>query len=104
MVEIFNAIIFIGFALALFSFAIGVYMNVWIYYCEEDHKFPLFPFLNPFSFSSYELLLNSMFKFDSWEVNGENQKLKRKSNNLRKFSRKILLITIGVIILNWIIN
>lgn len=103
MAEIFNVIIFIGFALAFFSFIIGIYMNIWIYYCAEDDKFPLFPILNPFSFSSYELMLNSMFKL-SWEVKGENQKLKRKSNNLRKFSGKTFLLTLGVVVLNWIIN
>jgi hypothetical protein len=79
-------------------------MNLWIYYCVDKKKYPLFPlFLNPFSFSSYELMLNSMFKM-SWKVEGENKKLKLKSNNLRKFSGIILLIIITTGILSLIIT
>ena len=103
MDEIFNGIIIIGFVFAFFSYGIAIYMNIWIYYSADEEKYPLFPILNPFSFSSYELMLNSMFKLN-WKIEGENEKLKRKSNNLRKFSGIVLLLTIGTGILSLIIN
>ena len=103
MNEIFSGIIFIEFALALFSFAIAIYMNIWIYYCEDESRFPYFPFLNPFSLSSYKLTLNSMFKMN-WKVEGENQKLKQKSNKLRKFSGIMLLIIVINGVLSLILN
>ena len=99
MNDVFFGIIFIEFVLAFFSFGIAIYMNIWIYYCEDESKFPYFPFLNPLSFSSYELFLNSMFKMN-WKVENENKKLKRKSNKLRKFSGKMLLVIIGTGILS----
>ncbi|WP_435255277.1 hypothetical protein [Tenacibaculum sp. A30] len=92
MNDIVFGIIFIGFALSFFSFGIAIYMNLWIYYSADQNKYPLFPILNPFSFSSYELMLNSMFKL-KWKVEGENEKLKGKSNKLRRFSGIMLLIT-----------
>ena len=103
MNEIFTGIIIIGFALSFFSFGIGFYMNIWIYYSADENKYPLFPILNPFSLSSFELMLNSIFKM-VWKIDGENKKLKRKSNNLRKFSGIALLSTVGIGILGLIIN
>ena len=103
MNDIFFGIIFFAFALSLFSFGISIYMNLWIYYSADKSKYPFFPILNPFSFSTYELMLNSMFKI-SWKVENENKKLKRKSNNLRKFSGIMLLTTIVTGILSLIIT
>ena len=103
MNDIFLGIIFIEFALIIFPFGIAIYMNIWIYYCEDEDRFPYFPFLNPFSYSSYELMLNSMFKMN-WEVENENKKLKRKSNKLRKFSGKMLLVIIGTGILSLVLK
>jgi hypothetical protein len=103
MNDIFFGIIFFAFALSFFSFGIGIYMNLWIYYSADKSKYPLFPILNPFSFSSYELMLNSMFKI-SWKVENQNKKLKQKSNSLRKFSGIMLLITIAIGILSLIIT
>jgi hypothetical protein len=103
MNEILSGIIFIAFALSFFSFGIGIYMNLWIYYSTDKNKYPLFPILNPFSFSSYELMLNSMFKI-SWKVENPIKNLKQKSNNLRKFSGIMLLITVALGILSLIIS
>lgn len=103
MTEIITGITIIGFILAFFSFGIGIYVNLWIYYSDDKSKYPFFPILNPFSFSSYELMLNSMFKMN-WKIEGKNEKLKQKSNKLRKFSGIMLLIAIGSGILNLIIN
>lgn len=44
-----------------------------------------------------------MFKMN-WKIEGKNEKLKQKSNKLRKFSGIMLLIAIGSGILNLIIN
>ena len=103
MNDIFFWIIYLGFIVTFFSFGIAIYMNLWIYYSANKSKYPLFPILNPLSFSSYELVLNSMVKMN-WKVEGENKKLKLKSNKLRKFSGKILLIIIGIAILNLILT
>ena len=103
MNEILSGIIFIAFALSFFSFGIGIYMNLWIYYSADKDKYPFFPILNPLSISSYELMLNSMFKI-SWKVENQNKKLKQKSNGLRKFSGIMLLITIAIGILSLIIS
>ena len=93
MNDIFFGIIFIGFALSFFSFEIAIYMNLLIYYSTDQNKYHLFPILNPFSFSSFELMLNSMLKL-KWKGEGGNEKLKRKSNKLRRFSEIMLLITV----------
>ena len=100
MNDIFIGITLIAFALAFFSYGIGIYMNFWIYYSADQDKYPLFPILNPFSFATYELILNSMFKI-KWKVENENKKLKRKSNKLRRFSGIMFLITVifGILIL-----
>ncbi|WP_336129384.1 hypothetical protein [Mesoflavibacter sp. CH_XMU1422-2] len=103
MNDIVFGIIFIGFVLSFFSFGIAIYMNLWIYYSADQNKYPLFPILNPFSFSSYELMLNSMFKL-KWKVEGRNENLKRKSNKLRRFSGIMLLVTIVLGILSTILN
>ena len=103
MNDIVVGIIFIGFVLSFFSFGIAIYMNLWIYYSADKNKYPLFPILNPFSFSSYELMLNSMFKL-KWKVEGRNENLKRKSNKLRRFSGIMLLVTIVLGILSTILN
>jgi len=103
MNDIIFGIIFIGFALSFFSFGIAIFMNLWIYYYADQNKYPLFPILNPFSFSSYELMLNSMFKL-KWKTEGENEKLKRKSNMLRQFSVIMLVITIILGILSTILT
>ena len=103
MDEIITGITLTGILLAFFSFGIGIYMNFWIYYSADHNKFPLFPFLNPFSFSTYELMLNSMFKLN-WKIEGENEKLKRKSNKLRRFSGIMLLLSIAGGILNLTLN
>lgn len=103
MNDIIFGIIFIGFALSFFSFGIAIFMNLWIYYSADQNKYPLFPILNPFSFSSYELMLNSMFKL-KWKIEGENEKLKRKSNMLRRFSGIMLVITIILGILSTILT
>ncbi len=103
MNDIIFGVIFIGIALSFFSFGIAFYMNLWIHYSADHNKYPLFPFLNPFSFSSYELMLNSMFKL-KWKVEGENEKLKRKSNKLRRFSGIMLLINIILGILSAILT
>jgi len=104
MNEIFFGVIYIEFALAFFAFAIAIYLNLWIYYSADESKYPYFPiFLNPLSFSTYELLLNSIFKMN-WKVEGENKKLKVKSNNLRKFSGIMILITIATKILTLAFN
>lgn len=102
MNDIFFGIILIGFALSIFSFGIAIYINLWIYYSVDQNKYPLFPILNPFSFSSYELLLSSIFKL-KWKVEGGNEKLKNISNKLRQFSGIILVITIVLSILNSIL-
>ena len=101
MSDIFFGIIFCGFVLSLFSFSIAFYMNIWIYYSEDKNKYPYFPFLNPFSFSSFELMFNSMFKI-IWDVEHENKKLKLQSNKLRKFSGFMILISIITTIMNLI--
>ena len=103
MTEITTGITIIGFVLAFFSFGLGIYLNIWIYYSADQKKFPLFPVLNPFSFSSYELMLNSIFKMN-WKIEGKNEKNKRKSNKLRRFSGLMLLATIISGILNLILN
>jgi len=103
MNDIFFGLFFIGFALAFFSYGIGFYMNLWIYYSADKSKYPFFPILNPLSFSSFELMLNSMFKLN-WKIENENKKLKLKSNKLRKFSGIMFLITIAFGILNLIVN
>ena len=103
MNDIIFGIIFIGFALSFFSFGIAIFMNLWIYYSADQNKYPLFPILNPFSFSSYELMLNSMFKLKC-KIEGENEKLKRKSNMLRRFSGIMLVITIILGILSTILT
>ena len=103
MNDIIFAIIFIGIALSFFSFGIAFYINVWIYYSANYNKPPLFPFLNPLSYSFYELMLKSMFKL-KWKVEGENKKLKQISNKLRRFSGFILLINIIIGILIKILN
>lgn len=92
MNDIVFGIIYIGFALSLFSFGIAIYISLWIYYSADQNKYPSFPILNPFSFSSYELMFKSMFKL-KWKLKGKNEKLKRKSNSLRRFSGIMLLIT-----------
>ena len=103
MNEFFSGLIFIAFALSFFSFGIGIYMNLWIYYSADKSKYPFFPILNPFSFYSYELMLNSIFKI-SWKVEKQNKKLKQKSNSLRKFSGIMLLITLVLGVLSLIIT
>ena len=103
MNEIITGITTFGFVSAFFSFGIATYMNIWIYYSADQKKFPLFPILNPFSFSSYQLMLNSMFK-TNWKIEGENEKIKRKSNKLRRFSGIMLVVTIVSGILNLILN
>lgn len=103
MNEILSGIIFVTFALSFFSFMIGAYMNLWIYYSADKNKYPLFPILNPFSFSAYELLFNSMFKL-KWKIEKENEKIKRKSNKLRRFSGIMLLTTLALGILSLIIT
>ena len=103
MNDIVFGIIFIGFALSFFSFGIAIFMNLWIYYSADQNKYPLFPILNPFSLSSYELMFNSMFKL-TWKIEGENEKLKRKSNMLRRFSGIMLVITIILGILSTILT
>ena len=103
MNDILFIIIFLAFALSFFSFGIAIYMNLWIYYSADKSKYPFFPILNPLSFSSYELMLNSMFKLN-WKIENENKKLKLKSNKLRKFSGITLLITIATGILSLILN
>ena len=103
MDEIITGITLTGIVLAFFSYGIGIYMNIWIYYSADQNNFPLFPILNPFSFSTYELMLNSMFKMN-WKIEGKNEKLKRKSNKLRRFSGIMLLITIVTGLLNLILN
>jgi len=96
MNDIFFGIIFIGFALSIFSFGIAIYINLWIYYSVDKNKYPLFPILNPFSFSSYELLFRSIFKL-KWKVEGHNVKLKRRSNKLRRFSGTIIALAIAIL-------
>lgn len=103
MNDIVFGVIFIGIALSFFSFGIALCMNLWIYYSADHNKYPLFPFLNPFSFSSYALMLNSIFKL-KWKVEGENEKLKRKSNKLRLFSGIILLVNFIIGILSTILT
>lgn len=102
MSDIFFGVIFIGFALSIFSFGIAIYINLWIYYSVDKNRYPLFPILNPFSFSSYELLFSSIFKL-KWKVEGDNKKLKSRSNKLRQFSVIIFVITIILLILNSIL-
>ncbi|MDC9722461.1 MAG: hypothetical protein PSN34_06770 [Urechidicola sp.] len=101
MNEIFNVIILTGFTLSFFSYGIAYYMNLWIYYTADENKFPFFPILNPFSISTYELMFKSMLKLN-WKTNGENEKLKLKSNNMRKFSGIMLLLALGFGILSLI--
>lgn len=103
MNDILFGIILTGFALSFFSFVIAIYMNLWIYYSADQNKYPFFPILSPFSFSSYELLINSILKLE-WKIEGGNEKLKRKSNKLRRFSGIVLLITFVVGILYIILN
>ena len=103
MNDILLGIIFFAFVVAFLSFGIAIYMNLWIYYSVDKSKYPFFPILNPFSLSSYGLMLNSMIKLN-WKIENENKKLKIKSNNLRKFSGIMLLITIAFGILNLILN
>jgi hypothetical protein len=103
MTEIITGITVSGFIFAFFSFGIGIYMNIWVYYSADKKKFPLFPILNPLSFSSYELMLNSMFKIN-WEIAGKNQKIKLLSNKLRRFSGIILVLSIISGIVNLILN
>tara|TARA_B110000037_G_C16963327_1_gene441894 strand:+ start:63 stop:374 length:312 start_codon:yes stop_codon:yes gene_type:complete len=103
MNEIISGIMTLGIILSFISYGIGFYMNFWIYYSADKDKFPFFPILSPLSFSTYELMLNSIFKL-SWKVEGENKKLKLKSNNFRKFSGIILLIIIATGILSLIIT
>lgn len=99
MEELFNGIILLGVTLAFLSYGIAIYMNIWIYYSADENKFPLFPILNPFSISTYELMSKSMFKLN-WKIIGGNKKLKQKSNNLRKFSGIMLLLALGCEILS----
>lgn len=101
--EIFSGITTLGIILAFISYGIGFYMNFWIYYSADKDKFPFFPILSPLSLSTYELMLNSTFKM-SWKVEGENKKLKLKSNNFRKFSGITLLIIIATGILNLVLK
>ncbi|MGY5353515.1 hypothetical protein [Wenyingzhuangia sp. IMCC45467] len=103
MNDIYFGIIFTCITLSIFSFTIAFLMNLWIYYSAEDDKYPLFPILNPLSASSYELMFKSMFKM-KWNIEGENKKFKKKSNNLRNFSGIIILLAIVVGILNALIN
>lgn len=96
MKGIIEGISILGLIVGFFSFAIAGYINIWIYYSTDKKKYPLFPILNPFSFSTYELISNSIFTF-AWDITDKNQKLKRRSNYLRKFSGKMIII--GVIAL-----
>jgi len=94
MNDIFVGITFFTWALTFFSFGIGILINIWIYYSDEKSKYPFFPILNPFSISSYQLMINSMFKLD-WKTEDGNKKLKHKSNKLRKFSGIMFLVTLA---------
>ena len=101
MNDIFVGIAFLAWVLTFFSFGIGILTNIWINYSCDKTKHPFFPILNPFSISSYQLMINSMFKL-TWKSEGGNKKLKHKSNKLRKFSGIMLLVTIGFGILSLI--
>jgi len=103
MNDIIFVIIFIPFVLAFISFNIGILINLLIYYSQDESKHPSFPLLNPFSFSTYELMFNSLLKL-TWEVKGENIAPKRMANKLRKFSGILFLITILNIIISLILN
>ena len=103
MSEIFTAIIITECFIAVFAFGIGYIFNIWIYYCEDEDKFPMFPILNPFSFASFELILSSMFTF-SWKIEGNNRKLKRNVNRLIKFSGIMVLIIIVTVILSLVLS
>jgi hypothetical protein len=100
MEDFFFEIAFFGFVIAFFSFCIANYMNLSIYKSLDENKFPFNSmFLNPFSFSTYELIIKAMFKMN-WKLEGENQKLKNRSNKLRKFSGIILLLSILIGVLS----
>ena len=103
MNDFFFAIIFIGFVLGFFSYGIAFYMNLWIYYSADKNNLPFFRLVSPFSYSSYEWMLKSMFKLN-WKVENDNKKLKQISNKLRKFSGIMLLITIATGILSLFVN
>jgi hypothetical protein len=88
-----NMIIQTGLTITCISFGIGICMNMWINYSEDESKFPLFPILSPFSIASYNLMLNSVFKL-KWKIENDNQNQKRNSNKVRFFSAITLLLTI----------
>ncbi len=97
MQEIFLAFVVISSLVAIFSFTIAFYINIWIYYSADKNKYPFFPILNPFSIASYELMLNSMIKFN-WKVENKAKGLKRNSNMLRKFAGILLLLNIILVV------
>ena len=93
MEELLGSITIFAGVLSFFTFGIAIYMNIWIYYNADKNKFPLFPIVSPISISSYELMMKSMFKLN-WKVGGMNQRLKLRSNQMRKLSGVLLLLTL----------
>lgn len=103
MEKIFGSITILAGVLSFVTFGIAVYMNIWIYYSASKEKFPFFPLVNPVSMSSYELMVKSMFKFN-WKEEGMNKKHKLRSNQLRKLSGVLLLLTLFFGILTAIVG
>ena len=103
MEELFGSITIFAGVLSFFMFGIAMYINIWIYYSADKKKFPLFPIVSPISISSYDLMIKSMFKF-SWKEEGMNKTLKLRSNQLRKLSGVLLLLTLCLGILTAIVG
>lgn len=97
MQEFLLAFVVISSLVAIFSFTIASYINIWIYYSADKSKYPFFPILNPLSIASYELMLNSIIKLN-WKVENKAKGLKRISNMLRKFAGILLLLNIILVV------
>ena len=100
MKEVLKVVFFIGWFLMIVINSIIFYQNIWIYYSQNKNKYKWFPFLSPFSFDSYELLISSLLTFN-WKLENKNIRYKKNVNKLSKFLGYLFLIIIltGIIFL-----
>src|SRR5680860_38614 len=96
MTEILTIIIIGQIFLILICYGLIFYQNLWIYYSENPEKHKYFPLLNPFSISTYSLMISSMFTLKWNENEGEKKRLKKNVNKIRK----LLITLIGIAIIS----
>ncbi|PWG06862.1 hypothetical protein [Polaribacter aquimarinus] len=100
MKEVLKTVFFIGWFLMIVINSFIFFQNIWIYYSQNKKKFKWFPFLSPFSFNSYELMISSLLTYN-WKIENKNIRNKRKVNKLSKILGYLFLMIIftGIIFL-----